>query len=521
MMRIVPLDEALDQIRDGATVATNGFTLMGVAEAVVAGIEGRFLETGHPCDLVVVHAAGQSNRVVGFEHFANEGLVRRIVGSHWGLMPKMGEFLHSEKAEAVCLPQGQISHLFRAIAGGRPGTLTHIGLGTFVDPRQLGGKVNERARREAPDYVELLELHGKPTMLYRSFPVDVGIIRATTSDEDGNCSLDEEAAILDALAIAQAAHNSGGVVICQVKRVVQRGSLHPRAVGVPAAVVDYVVVAPDPDSTHRMTHSFAFDGAFTGDWRAAHASFPPLELGQRKVIGRRAVRELRRADIVNIGTGIPGDTIGPVLQEEGCLGDVTLTVESGIYGGVPAGGVDFGVAVNPTAIIPHPAQFDFYDGGGLDVTFMGGGQVDADGNVNVSTLGSRTVGAGGFIDITQTAKRVVFCLTFTSGGLETSVGEGQLRVVREGRHEKFVERVDQITFSGQEAWRLGQEVLYVTERAVFRLSESGLELVEVAPGLDVQRDVLDRIPSRCSVTEPLPEMPAEIFAEAPMGMVIA
>lgn len=521
MTLFVALDEALDRIRDGATVATNGFTLMGVAEAVVAGIEERFLATDHPRDLVVVHAAGQSNRELGFEHFANEGLVRRVVGSHWGLMPKMGAFLHAEGAEAVCLPQGQLSHLFRAIAAGRPGTLTHVGLGTFVDPRQLGGKVNARARASAPDYVELLEIDGRATMFYRSFPIDVGIIRATAVDEDGNCTLDEEAVVLDQLAIAQAAHNSGGIVICQARRVVARGSIHPKLVAVPGAVVDFVVVASEPDMHHRMTHSFAYDGGFTGDWRAAHASFPPLELAQRKVIGRRAVRELRRGDIVNIGTGIPGDTVGPILQEENLLDSVTLTVESGTYGGVPAGGVDFGIAANPVAIIPHASQFDFYDGGGLDITFMGAGQVDSEGNVNVSTLGSRTIGAGGFIDITQSARRIVFCFTFSSGGLVTVVEDGRLRIVQEGRHRKFVEQVDQITFSAAEARRLGQSVVYVTERAVFRLAASGLELVEVAPGIDARRDVLEQMQARCSVAEPLSAMAAEIFADPPMALEVA
>lgn len=511
MTRVVGLGEALERVHDGATIATNGFTLMGVAEAVVAGIEERFLATGHPRDLIVVHAAGQSNRVIGFEHFAHEGLVRRIVGSHWGLMPKMGAFLHADRAEAVCLPQGQISHLFRAIAAGRPGNLTRIGLGTFIDPRQLGGKVNARARAAAPDYVELHEVGGSEYLLYKAFPIDVGIIRATEADEDGNCTLDDEAVILDALAIAQAAHNSGGVVICQVKRLVRRGSLHPKRVAIPGPLVDFVVVAPSPESEHRMTHSLFYDGAFTGDWKSVEVALPAVEPGPRKVIGRRAVHELRTGDIVNIGTGIPGDTIGPILAEQGRLHDVTLTVESGTYGGVPAGGVDFGIAANPFAIISHPDQFNFYDGGGLDITFMGAGQIDGMGNVNVSTLGERSVGAGGFIDITQAAKRVVFCLTFTSGGLEARIDNGRLSILAEGKHDKFVRSVDQITFSGAEAARQGQQVLYVTERAVFRLEDGRLQLVEVAPGVDLRREVLDRMGAEVVVPAHVAMMAPDLF----------
>jgi propionate CoA-transferase len=489
-VRVASVPEAIAAIPDGATVAVDGFTLMGVAEALYEGIESIFRATGHPRDLVIVHAAGQSNRKIGFEHFAVEGLAKRIVGSHWGLMPKMSSFLGAGLAEAVCLPQGQLSSLYRAIAAGRPGNLTRIGLGTFVDPRIEGGKVNQAARDHAPDYVSIETISGQEFMFYRSFGIDVGIFRASAVDEAGNCSLDEEAVTLDALAIAQAAHNSGGIVICQAKKLVARGAIVPRQVTVPGALVDLVVQAPDPERQHRQTDGAFFDPIYISP--STGSELPRAEYSTRLAIGRRAIRSLHQGDIVNIGTGIPGDSVGPALAEARLSDAITLTVESGVYGGVPAGRVDFGITAHPTAIIPHASQFDFYNGGGLDATFMGAGQVDRQGNVNVSRLGGRIIGAGGFIDITQSARLVCFCFTL------------------EGSHEKFVDRVDQLTFSAEQARKNKQQVLYVTERAVFRLEPDGLALIEIAPGL-AANDVLNQLPFPVSVHEPLGPMPEDIF----------
>ena len=499
--RVVSVKEAVAAIVDGATVVTDGFTMMGVAEAVFAGIEDSFLQTDHPRDLVVVHASGQSNRHLGFEHFANKGLVRRIVGSHWGLMPRMSAFLGQDQAEAVCLPQGQISTLLRAIAAGRPGNLSRIGRGTFVDPRLGGGKMNPSAVAEAPDYVSLVPIDGQDYLLYKAFPVDVGIIRATSVDEDGNCSQEEEAVVLDALAIAQAAHNSGGVVICQTKRLVPRGSIPPKQVAVPGCLIDFVVVATDPERQHRQTDAAAFDPVYvspSGGGKRENAApvtiEPEPQDARRLMIGRSAVRFLHRGDVVNVGTGIPGDTVAKSLVELGLIDSVVMTVESGVYGGIAAGGIDFGIAAHPSAIIPHPAQFDFYDGGGVDTTFMGAGQVDASGNVNVSRLGGRVVGCGGFIDIVQSARQVCFCFPF------------------ESKFPKFVDRVDHLTFSAQEALRQGQDVLYITERAVFRLESGGLRLIEVAPDVDVQRDVLDLLPFPVLVDEPVARAPVDLLS---------
>ncbi len=489
-MRLASVQEAVAAIPDGATVAVDGFTLMGVAEGLYEGIEESFRTTGHPRDLVIVHAAGQSNRKIGFEHFAVEGLAKRIVGSHWGLMPRMSAFLGQGLAEAVCLPQGQLAALYRSIAAGRPGNLTRIGLGTFVDPRIEAGKVNQPARDHAPDYVAIETIDGQEFMFYRSFKIDVGIFRASMVDADGNCSLDEEAVMLDALAIAQAAHNSQGIVICQAKKLVASGAIAPRQVTVPGSLVDLVVEAPEPERQHRQTDGTFFDPVYVSP--SSGAELPRAPYSTRLAIGRRAIRFLHRGDIVNIGTGIPGDSVGPALAEAGLSDAITLTVESGVYGGVPAGGVDFGITAHPTAIIPHASQFDFYNGGGLDATFMGAGQVDQQGNVNVSRLGGRVIGAGGFIDITQSARLVCFCFSL------------------EGSHEKFVNRVEQLTFSAEQARRNNQEVLYVTERAVFRLEPGGLALVEIAPGLDI-KDVLNGIPFRVKFQVPVARMPEDTF----------
>lgn len=493
-MRVVSVADAVRAIPDGATVGLDGFTFMGIAEAIYEGIEESFRKSGHPKDLILVHAAGQSNRKLGFEHFAVDGLARRVVGSHWGLMPRMSAFLGEGRAEAVCLPQGQLATLFRTIAAGRPGQLTRIGLGTFVDPRIEGGKVNAPARERSPDYVAIQNIGDQEFMFYRSFKFDVGIFRATRVDQDGNCAHDEEAVWLDSLAIAQAAHNSGGLVICQAKNLVPRGTIPPKQVTVPGALVDLVVVAPDPETQHRQTDRASFDPVYVTA-ATSDAQLPRAEFSNRLVIGRRAIRFLHRGDIVNIGTGIPGDTVGPALAEAGLSNAINLTVESGVYGGVPAGGVDFGITAHPTAIISHASQFDFYNGGGIDATFMGAGQVDEQGNVNVSRLGGRIIGAGGFIDITQSARLVCFCFTL------------------EGRNEKFVKRVDHLTFSAAQARANNQEVLYVTEQAVFQLGRAGLELTEIAPGLEIA-DVLDRVPFKISVREPVVRMPDDIFRES-------
>lgn len=497
----VTADEAARHIRDGATVATDGFTLLGVAEEIFEALERRFLDEGSPRGLTMVAAAGQSANALGYEHFAHAGLVRRVVGSHWGLQPRMSRLLAQDGAQGICLPQGQISALYRAIAARRPGNLSTVGVGTFVDPELGGGRMNPSAS-DAPDYTAAVHVDGERYLLYRSFPIDVGIVRVTDVDEDGNCSMSEEAVHLDALSIAQAVRASGGAVIVQAKRRVARGAISPRDVVIPAAFVDYAVVASDSARYHRQSFSIPFDQRLIATGQPSAGLGPASPPENRLAVGRRAVRDLRGGEIINIGTGVPGDVIGAALAEAGLAESVTVTVESGIHGGTPLGGGDFGAAIHPTAIIPQSHQFDFYDGGGLDVTYMGAGQIDSEGNVNVSLLGDRVIGCGGFIDITQNTRRIYFC--FVMGG----------------RHHKFVEQVSHVTFSGATARRNGQEVWYVTERAVFRLAVDGLELVEVAPGLDVDRDVLALIPFPVAVAPllaPMGEPPPA--PRAPAGAV--
>jgi len=517
MPRWLTAEEAAALIPDGATIGNSGFTMTGVAEEVVAAIERRFLETGHPRDLTLVHSAGQSDGRRGMPHWANDGLLRRIVGSHWGLAPRMAEFIAQDRVAAYCFPQGQIAHLFRAIAGGRAGVITHVGLKTFVDPRLGGGKITPRSRA-GEDLVELIHLDGREYLWYKAFPIDVAIIRGTTADAGGNISNEEEAILHEILPIALAARSSGGMVIAQVKHRVAAGAIHPKQVRVPGFLVEAIVVCRNAQEGHPQTASALYEPGYTGDARVPVEALQPVALNERKVIGRRAAMELRPGAIINLGTGIPGDTIGPVAAEEGILERVQLTIESGTIGGVPAGGTDFGIALNPSAILPHADQFDFYDGGGVDQTFMGFGQVDRAGNVNASQFGTRTVGCGGFIDLTQNARQVFFCGTFTSGGLLVEIAGGTLRVRREGTHPKFVEGVSQVTFSAEFARQRNQRVRYITERAVFELGPNGLRLTEIAPGVDLERDILRQMPFRPDLAAPLGQMPAAIFRLEPMQL---
>ncbi len=483
--RLSPEDIAA-RVFDGATLALTGSGIFLEADELFAGIERRFLQTGAPRGLTLVHALGIGDGAdSGLSRFAHEGLVKRVIGGHWSWSPRMQKLARDNLIEAYAFPGGEISNLLREIGAGRPGLITRIGLGAFTDPRKQGGRCNAVAK---DDLVELLTLDGREYLRYKPLKIDFGFIRATESDQRGNLTFHREPADLDAHAVALAAHNCGGQVFAQVESFRERRGLHARLVRVPGVLVDAVAVTPHARKTYLPVHDPAISGEIPLVDGESQLEMP---IGLRRIIAERALVELEGARSVNFGFGIPGGI--PALAISEGRANYWGTVEQGVHNGEMLDGPMFGAARHPDAIVASNEQFDFYSGGGIDTAFLGMGEMDGAGDVNVSMIGGRLVGPGGFIDITQTARKVVFCGAFEAKGLEVEKVDGRLRIIKPGERPKLVGAVDHVTFSGAQARANGQSVLYITERAVFRLDPDGVALIEVAPGLDVKRDVLDRM----------------------------
>ncbi len=484
LAKVVSREEALRQIPNGASMAVSGFVGAGHPEYLTSGLEEYFLRTGSPRGLTLYYVAGQGDRGNrGLNHLAHEGLISRVYGGHWNLAPKMGELAATNKIQAYNFPQGVLSVLLREIAAGRPGLITKVGLNTFVDPRNGGGRMNQSTTE---DVVRRMSIPEGDFLFYPSIPLNVALIRVTSADLRGNLSVEHEGLIGEILPMAQAVHNRGGIVIAQVERLVGEHK-DPKSVRVPGVFIDYIVEAP------QEYHAQTFDTVFNADLVTRNASRlpdpPHLPFSERRLIAERVTREIHPGEIVNLGIGLP-EGVASIAAEQNLLDQITLTVEAGPIGGIPASGLSFGCSHSPEAIVDQPAQFDFYDGGGVDVAALGAAEIDQYGNVNVSRMGNRIPGAGGFINISQSAKRLIFCTSFTSGGLEVDWQDGKLVIVKEGKHRKFVRNVQQITFHGPSAVERNQPVLIVTERAVFSLEKEGLILRELAPGIDLQTQIL-------------------------------
>jgi propionate CoA-transferase len=506
-------EQAAEWIEDGDAVLLGGFIGSVVPEAIERAIGERFRDTQSPRDLTLLFAAGQGDgQGRAINHLAEQGLVKCAIGGHWGLVPKLQQLAVDNLIQGYNLPQGIISHLLRDTAAGKLGTVSKVGLGTFVDPRLEGGKINQAT---SDDWVELIELGGEEHLFYHKLPVTVSILRGTTADENGNITMEDECLIVESLAAAQAARNNGGKVIVQVKQIVSAGKLDPHAVKIPGIFVDAVVVCEDP-TEHMQTFATMMNPEFVGiensNDNLTTSSSPSTQskLDAKTIIARRAAMELKPNSILNLGIGAP-EYIAEVAKQAGILDQFTLTVEPGAVGGIPQSGLDFGASRLPQAIIGQDQMFDFYDGGGVDQAFLGLAQSDVTGNINVSRFGSKIAGCGGFINITQNAKQVYFCGTFTAQGLAVEVDNQAVNIVQEGKQKKFIKQVEQITFSAAQALSNNKPVMYITERAVFQLSPSGLELIEIAPGVDLEKDILQQMEFTPVISPSLKVMPNAIF----------
>lgn len=509
------LKEALSIIKDNDVVVTSGFVGCSNPEALEAGLEKRFKETNSPQNLTLFYVAGQGDgNDKSVNHLAHEGLLGTVIAGHFNKAPKLMDLMASNKIKGYNVPQGALAQMLRNVAGKKVGVVTHVGLNTFADPRKEGSKVNEVTTE---DIVELINIGGEERLFYKAMNFDIALIKGSFSDERGNISMDLEVVPTEVLSIAQAVHNCGGKVIVQVSKVVKNGSLDPKLVKIPGVCVDYVVEVHEP-SLKQQAYDIDYEPELAGNTRIAEKSYNPyIPLNAKKIIARRGAMEIKPGLVGNLGIGIP-ELVSNIAAEENISDHIVLTVESGPVGGIPQSGPRFGASINADAIIDQPYQFDFYDGGGLDICYLGLAQADSHGNLNVSKFGTRIAGCGGFISISQNSKKVVFCGTFTTKGLKTEIKNGKLNILEEGQVKKFRKDVEQITFSGDYARSVSQPVLYVTERCVFELKKDGLTLIEIAPGVDLQKDILDQMEFEPIIDKNLKFMDPRIFIDKPMGL---
>lgn len=510
--------DAVRLIKDGDTITITSAGLIGYPKYLLKCLEQRYIEEGSPRGLTLVSGCGHGVwDHWGDSRFAHPGFLKRVICTHPDAVPPLRKMIENDEIEGYIFPQGVLNQLFRSIAARQPGIISKIGLGTYMDPRLEGGRVNRAAREEL---IELIHLNNEEWLLYKSFPINVAMIRATTADEKGNLTIEREGLELQLLAVASAARSSGGKVIAQVERIAACGSLNPKDVVVPGIMVDAIVIAENPTENHMQTPGTYYSPYYSGELKPPQDMFKTEEaktvLNLEDIIARRATFELFPGAVVNLGIGIPA-AVGPAAALEGIRDDLTFTLELGVVGGVPAGIPDFGVSLGPEAFISHPSMFDFYHGGGLDITFLGAAQVDQHGNVNVSKFGTRISGTGGFIDISQSTRKVVFCTFFKAKGLEGEICDGRLRITKEGDIVKFVNNVQQISFNGRLAREEQKEVVIITERAVFRLADEGVVLEEVAPGIDLEKDILGQMEFNPVVSKNLRTMDERIFRPGPIG----
>lgn len=518
MPKVVTAEFAANLIKDNDAVGVSGFVGFGTPEELLIALEDRFVSSGKPCNLTLFHGAGMGDgKDRGGNHLAHEGLVRRIICAHLGLEPKMSKLIVENRMEAFLVPQGVASHILRAAGGKKPGVLTHVGLKTFCDPRVEACKVNQLSRDSGFEIVSLIDIKGRDYLLYDTVPLDVCFIKGSYADEVGNVTLHKEAVYVDQLEMATATRNSGGIVIVQVEKVVKTGTLHPQQVKIPSFLVDHIVLANDFARNPQGFHSGSYMPELNGEARVPLSAIKPIPLDERKVCGRIGAKFLREGALVNLGIGV-AEAVASVAAEEGVNHRIVLSIESGAVGGVPVGGLGIGATINPDALLSQCSNFDIYDGGGIDLAYLGCAPVDRYGNVNVSKFGGRVVGPGGFINITQNAKSVFFCGSMTAGKYDIRVGDGKLHITTDGDKVKFVDNVEQVTFSGDYARETGQNVYYITERALFQLTEDGVTLIEVAPGVDIDRDILGKMEFIPKIASDLKVMDPKIFTDALMGL---